>query len=194
MRPPTLRACHCQDRRPGNAWIDPIRETLQPGGKVLIECPTCTGVLILADDGMGRVTIAAPTAGLLLADFSSWLKEAAAASALSPEAVADEVGRPWLKRGVAAGCLHCLAVRPEPYVQGLVHVASSEGLDELYQCPRCGAFRWKTFEAHGFAEAEVWGQATRDDLRQFQWYLAEESQKRGISQDDLIESIFQRCV
>lgn len=143
---------------------------------------------------MGRVMIEAPTAGLLWAEFSSWLKEAAAASGLTPEAVAEEVGKPWLKTGAAIGCSHCLAVRPEPYVKGLDHVASSEGLNELYQCPKCGAYRWKAFETHGFAEVEIWGRATREDLRQFRWYLEEECQKRGISQAELVEEIFQHCI
>ncbi|MBI4167157.1 MAG: hypothetical protein HY508_15635 [Acidobacteria bacterium] len=175
------------------AWIDPLREPMPRGGKLLIECGRCSGVLILASDGMGRVTIEAPRVDSLLSDFSSWLDEAAAATGLTTEAVATEIGKPWLKTD-AAGCPHCLAVRPEPYVKGLNHVASSDGLDELYQCPKCSAYRWKTIETHGFAEVEVWGRATRDDLRQFKWYLDEESKRRGIPQEEVIEEIFQHCV
>jgi hypothetical protein len=143
---------------------------------------------------MGRLTIQPPTAEVLLADFSSWVSEMAVAAGLSPEAVAAEIGSPWLKAGSGAGCAHCLAVRPEPYVKGLVHVASSEGLDELYQCPMCGAYRWKTLETHGHAEVEIWGTPTRDDLCKFRWFLDEESEKRKISKDELIESVFQRCI
>jgi len=190
----TLRPCHCEDRKPGMAWIDPLREPLRAGGKLLIECNRCSGILIVARDGMGRVTIEAPTAAALLAGFSTWLNEAAAATGLTAEAVADEVGKPWLKTSAVAGCRHCLAVRPEPYVKGLTHVASCEGMDELYQCPRCGAYRWKTVETHGFAEQEIWGKPTRDDLRRFHWYLDEESKKRGIPHKELIEEIFQLCV
>lgn len=189
----TLRPCRCEDRKPGMAWIDPIGEPLRPGGKLLVECNRCSGVLILASDGMGPVTIEAPTSGVLLADFSSWLKVAAEATGLTPEAVADEVGKPWLKTGAAVGCPHCLAVRPEPYVKGLNHVAFSEGWDKLYQCPLCGAYRWKTIESHGFADVEVWGKATRDDLRRFKWFLEEESKRRGIPQEELLEEVFQRC-
>jgi len=176
------------------AWVDPLRDGPRAGGKLLIECNHCSGILILASDGMGRVTIEAPTPSTLMADFPSWLTEAAATTGLTPEAVADEVGQPWVKKEGAAGCPHCLGVRPEPFVQGLNHVASSEGLDELYQCSKCSAYRWKTFEIHGFAEVEVWGKATRDDIRQFRWYLEEGSQKRGISQEELVEEIFERCV
>jgi hypothetical protein len=43
-----------------------------------------------------------------------------------------------------------------------------------------------------------WGSGARprarEDLKQFQSYLHEESQKRGMSQEDLIEDIFQKCV
>jgi len=194
MSPPTLRPCRCEDRKPGMAWVDPLREGPRPGGKLLIECNHCSGILILASDGMGRVTIEAPTPSALLTDFTSWLTEAAAAMGLTPEAVASRVGQPWVKKGGAAGCPHCLAVRPEPFVQGLNHVASSEGLDELYQCPKCNAYRWKTFEIHGFAEVEVWGRATREDLLQFKWYLEEEGRKRNTTREELIEQIFQHCV
>lgn len=176
------------------AWIDPLPAPARAGEKLLIECNRCSGVLILAADGMGRATIEAPTAVVLLADFSAWLKEAAAETGLAPEAVALEVGKPWLKSGPRAGCPHCRAVRAEPYVKGLACVASGAISDELYQCRQCGAYRWKTFETHGFAEVEVWGKATREDLRQFGSYLDEEGGKRGLTREQVLEEIFQKCV
>lgn len=175
------------------AWIYPLPAAARAGEKLLLECNRCSGKLILVGDGMGRATIEAPTASALLADHSIWLSDAAAETGLTPEAVANEIGQPWLRSGAPAGCSHCLAVRAEPYVKGLDCVASGTGWNELYQCPRCGSYRWKTFETHGFAEVEVWGNATRGDLRQFKDYLASESRRRGLSQDALIEEIFQHC-
>lgn len=176
------------------AWIEPLPAPARAGEKLLIECNRCSGVLILAADGMGRATTEAPTAAVLLADFSPWLKEAAAETGRAPEAIAHEVGRPWLKSGTGAGCPHCRAVRAEPYVKDLVCVASGAVWDELYQCPKCGAYRWKTFETHGFADVEVWGKATREDLGQFSSYLEEEGGKRGLTREQVLEDIFQKCV
>ncbi|MGH9602606.1 MAG: hypothetical protein ACRD24_09490 [Terriglobales bacterium] len=167
---------------------------LRSGEKVLIECNRCSGKLVLLNEGMGCVTVEAPTESLLLAEFSSWLREAAAETGLTPEAIAAEIGKPWSRTGPSAGCAHCLGVRAEPYVKGLTHVASGAISDELYQCPQCGAYRWKTFETHGFAEVEVWGKATREDLTQFQTYLEQESRRRDIAPENLIEEIFQKCV
>lgn len=176
------------------AWIDPLPAPARAGEKLLIECTRCSGVLILAADGMGRAAIEAPTGAVLLADFFPWLKEAAAETGLTPEAVALEVGKPWLKSGSEPGCPHCRAVRAEPYVKGLACVASGAIWDELYQCPECGAYRWKTFETHGFADVEVWGKATREHLAQFSSYLEEESGERRLTPEQVLEEIFQKCV
>jgi hypothetical protein len=54
-------------------------------------------------------------------------------------------------------------------------------------------WRWLTYETHGFADAPVWGQATREDIRQFEWDLIYESKKRCIEIDELMEEIFHTC-
>jgi hypothetical protein len=166
---------------------------VRPGEKFLVECDRCQGKLIVASDGMGRASVEAPTPRALMTDHAAWLKAAAAECGLTPEAIANEIGKPWLRSGPPPGCAQCLAVQAEPYVEGLTYVASGTGWNELYQCPQCGTYRLKTFETHGFAEVEVWGNPTRDDLRQFGDYLAAESRRRGVPYDVLVEEIFQRC-
>jgi hypothetical protein len=50
-----------------------------------------------------------------------------------------------------------------------------------------------TYETHGFADAPVWGQATREDIRKLEWYLIYWIKKYFIEIDELIEEIFHKC-
>lgn len=188
-----FHACTCKDRKPGSAFIEPL-PGLAGGERALLECKRCSGKLIVLNDGMHRVVIEAPTASTLLAYFAAWLREAADETGSTPEAIAEEIGKPWGKTHSFAACSHCIAVRAEPDVKGLEHVASGEGWDRLYKCPECGAYRWKTFETHGFADVEVWGKPTRDDLKQFESYFNQVGRERGVSREAILEVVFQRCV
>lgn len=98
------------------------------------------------------------------------------------------------RSGPSPGCAHCRAVVPDTNPIGLIHKRlDTSSWDMLLRCPQCGAYRWLTYETHGFADAPVGGQATREDIRKYQWYLTFESKKHCTDIGALVEEVFHKC-
>ncbi len=91
------------------------------------------------------------------------------------------------------GCVLCLSVIPETNPKGLIELEVGQW-EILCRCPKCGAYRWLTYETHGHAELPVWERPAREDILRFKTYLSQESTRRNLTVPALVEEIVAKCV
>ena len=83
---------------------------------------------------------------------------------------------------------------PDTNPIGLIHKGlDTSSWDMLLRCPQCSAYRWLTYETHGFADAPVGGPSDARGHQEIPVYLTFESKKHRTDIGALVEEIFHKC-
>ena len=195
----TFYSCTCADTIAGSPCLRKPPE--QPvaidkrRGWVLFTCDTCGGLIAVSIDGT-NVIIQQLSALNIRIHFEPWLKAEAAKTEMPPDKMAEAIAH---SAGIScpenAGCDLCRDVHPyEPDPDTILTFISDEGYGRLYQCPRCGLYRWRYTESHEFAEIPVWGCITRETLAGFGSFLEKEASAKNLSREEIMSSILTHSI
>ncbi|TAL30174.1 MAG: hypothetical protein EPN93_20335 [Spirochaetes bacterium] len=193
------RPCDCGDIVPGAPWPRPMargREIVsinRETGKVLVACGTCGGHVIVEVDPRGNASAAQCAPENIRASFPEWLKSESAASGLGEDEIVHAMGRDYIASKKTFGCDLCLGMKPGEAGAQMNPVASSPaGL--LYQCRRCGTFRWLRPAARDASRAADWDYLTTCAVLSFRPFLEAEALRRGSTPERLAGEILERSV
>jgi hypothetical protein len=193
-------ACTCEDNVVGGPWLrDPSRPAAALNKEynlVLFQCEKCLGYVIINVDWHGKTSIQAPLPSNLTAFFPEWLRDQAKKDNTTTADIVNSIGERYLHAAAKAatnGCAQCRFVKPyNPDPDETLKLLIRENSGRIYQCPKCGSYRWMYFESHGHAEIPKWGIPTKEDLLAFKDFLDQESNRTKKTIDEVVENILNK--
>ncbi len=191
--------CACGDVVPGENWPRPmpqgkdIEAINRDAGIVLVRCGACDGLILVNVDSRGDATAAQSAPDNIRSCFPEWLGKEAAASGMTGDAIAHAMARDYIASKMTFGCDLCLGMDPGD-ARAQMNLVAESGLGLLYQCRRCGTFRWlRVLEKNG-ARVAAWDYLTHAAALSFNAFLEAESSKRGSSPGKLADEILERSI
>jgi hypothetical protein len=191
--------CTCGDITPGEVWPrampqgKAIESINRDAGMVLVRCGACGGLILVDVDPRGDATAAQSAPENIRSCFPEWLKKKAASSGMTEEAITHAMAKEYIASKMTFGCDLCLGMKPGD-ARAQMNLVAESGSGHLYQCRRCGTFRWLRVMEKGSARVAAWDYLTHRAALSFKTFLESESAKRGMPPERLADDILRRSI